>query len=139
MQGGQGEVKHWAFNDPPKRAGEYIDAPPSPEEFRKLGTRVVDLHPMTLMQNARTSGGGTVQNVPHQAVTVGPVETWKAETVSIWHPGHHDNPFGMRLTTLMISKRIPDSSVPMSLLADHPNVRFSFLRSGIGVCDVEMH
>jgi len=139
MQGGQGEVKHWAFNDPPKRSGEYTDAPPPPEEFRKLGTRVVDLHPMTLMQNARTSGGGTVQNVPHQAVTVGPVETWKAETVSIWHPGHHDNPFGMRLTTLMISKRIPDSSVPMSLLADHPNVRFSFLRSGIGACDVEMH
>ena len=139
MQGGQGEVKHWAFNDPPKRSGDYVDAPPSPEEFRKLGTRLVDLHPMTLMQNARTSGGGTVQNVPHQAVTVGPLETWKAETVSIWHPGHHDNPFGMRLTTLMISKKIPDSSVPMSLLADHPNVRFSFLRSGIGVCDVEMH
>jgi glucosamine-6-phosphate deaminase len=139
MQGGQGEVKHWAFNDPPKRSGEYLDAPPPPEEFRKLGTRMVDLHPMTLMQNARTSGGGTVQNVPHKAVTVGPVETWKSETVSIWHPGHHDNPFGMRLTTLMISKCIPDSSVPMSLLADHPNVRFSFLRSGIGACDVEMH
>ena len=139
MQGGQGEVKHWAFNDPPKRSGEYMDAPPPPEEFRKLGTRVVDLHPMTLMQNARTSGGGTVQNVPHQAVTVGPVETWKSETVSIWHPGHHDNPFGMRLTTLMISKNIPDSSVPMSLMADHPNVRFSFLRDGIGACDVEMH
>jgi len=38
MQGGQGEVKHWAFNDPPKREGAYIDAPPSPAEYRKLGT-----------------------------------------------------------------------------------------------------
>ncbi len=139
MQGGQGEVKHWAFNDPLKREGAYQDVPPTPEDYRKLSTRVVDLHPMTLMQNARTSGGGTVQNVPHQAVTVGPVETWKAETVSIWHPGHHDNPFGMRLTTLMISQKIIDASVPMSLLGDHPNVRFSFLRDGIGVCDVEMH
>jgi glucosamine-6-phosphate deaminase len=139
MQGGQGEVKHWAFNDPPKREGEYIDAPPPPEEYRKLGTRVVDLHPMTLMQNARTSGGGTVQNVPHQAVTVGPVETWKAEKVSIWHPGHHDNPFGMRLTALMISRGMADSSVPMSLLADHPNVQFNFLRPGLGTCEVEMH
>lgn len=139
MQGGQGEVKHWAFNDPPKREGAYQDAPPSPEEYRKLGTRVVDLHPMTLMQNARTSGGGAVQNVPHQAVTVGPVETWKAEKVSIWHPGHHDNAFGMRLTTLMISRRIPDSAVPMSLLADHPNVQFSFLRPTLGTCEVEMH
>lgn len=139
MQGGQGEVKHWAFNDPPKREGKYTDSPPLPMEYRKLGTRVVDLHPMTLMQNARTSGGGVVQNVPPQAVTVGPVETWKAEKVSIWHPGHHDNPFGMRLTTLMISKRIQDSSVPMSLLADHPNVQFNFYRSGLGTCDVEVH
>jgi len=139
MQGGQGEVKHWAFNDPPKREGAYADAPPSPEEYRQLGTRVVDLHPMTLMQNARTSGGGTVHRVPSQAVTVGPRETWKAEKVSIWHPGHHDNPFGMRLTTLMIAKHLPDSAVPMSLLADHPNVQFNFLRPALGTCEVEMH
>jgi glucosamine-6-phosphate deaminase len=139
MQGGQGEVKHWAFNDPPKREGDYVDRPPSPAEYRQLGTRVVDLHPMTMIQNARTSGGGVVQNVPDQAVTVGPVETWQAETVSIWQAGMHDNPFGMRLTTLMISKRLADSAVPMSLLADHPNVRFNFYRGGIGACEAEMH
>jgi glucosamine-6-phosphate deaminase len=139
MQGGQGEVKHWAFNDPPKREGEYADNPPPPEVYRDLGTRVVDLHPITMIQNARTSGGGVVQNVPSQAVTVGPRQTWQAEKVSIWHAGMHDNPFGMRLTTLMISKKIADSSVPMSLLADHPNVQFNFLRSGIGTCEMEMH
>jgi glucosamine-6-phosphate deaminase len=139
MQGGQGEVKHWAFNDPPRRTGKYCDEPPSPEEYRQLTTRVVDLHPMTLIQNARTSGGGVVQNVPSQALTVGPTETWQAEKVSIWQAGNHDNPFGMRLTTLMISKRIPDSAVPMSLLADHPNVQFNFYRHGLGVCEAEMH
>jgi glucosamine-6-phosphate deaminase len=139
MQGGQGDVKHWAFNDPVRRTGRYQDHPPSPEEYRQLTTRVVDLHPITLIQNARTSGGGVVQNVPSQAVTVGPVETWQAEKVSIWQAGNHDNPFGMRLTTLMISKRIPDSSVPMSLLADHPNVQFNFYRGGIGTCQAEMH
>jgi len=139
MQGGQGEVKHWAFNDPPRREGEYIDAPPPPEVYRQLATRVVDLHPMTLIQNARTSGGGVVQNVPSRAVTVGPSETWQAETVSIWHPGHHDNPFGIRLSALMISKGIVDTAVPMSLLADHPDVRFNYLRPGIGTCTVDMH
>ena len=139
MQGGQGEVKHWAFNDPVRREGVYRDAPPSPQEYRALGTRVVDLHPITLIQNARTSGGGVVQNVPSQAMTVGPLETWKAEQVSIWHAGTHDNPFGMRLTTLMISKGIPDSAVPMSLLADHPRVCFSFYRGGIGTCVAQMH
>ncbi|MDP9348483.1 MAG: glucosamine-6-phosphate isomerase [Gemmatimonadota bacterium] len=139
MQGGQGEVKHWAFNDPVKREGEYQDHPPTPEEYRRLGTRVVELHPLTLIQNARTSGGGNIPLVPSHAVTVGPRETWRAERVSIWHPGHHDNPLGIRLTALMISKRIPDSSVPMSLLADHPDVQFNYYRGGIGTCETEMH
>ncbi len=139
MQGGQGETKHWAFNDPVKREGKYKNRPPTPEEYRRLGTRVVDLHPITLIQNARTSGGGVVQNVPTRAVTVGPIETWKAECVSIWHPGHHDNPFGMRLSTFMISNKISDSRVPMSLLADHPNVRYNFLRGALGTCTIEMH
>ncbi|MGO9308116.1 MAG: glucosamine-6-phosphate isomerase [Spirochaetia bacterium] len=139
MQGGQGEVKHWAFNDPVKREGRYRDAPPTPEEYRALGTRVVDLHPMTIIQNARTSGGGVVTGVPSQAISVGPRETWKSDTVSIWHGGAHDNPFGIRLTALMISKKVPDSAVPMSLLADHPNVKFSYLASGIGTCEAEMH
>ena len=139
MQGGQGEVKHWAFNDPPRREGPWIDNPPPASEYRKLTTRVVDLHPMTIIQNARTSGGGYVAGVPTQALSVGPAETWQADKVSIWHAGNHDNPFGQRLTTLMISKRIVDTSVPMSLLAEHPNVQFNFYRKGIGTCDAEMH
>jgi len=139
MQGGQGDVKHWAFNDPPRRKGKYKDQPPSPAEYRKLTTRVVDLHPLTVAQNARTSGGGNISMVPTQAISVGPAETWKADKVSIWQAGMHDNPFGQRLTCLMIAKRIPDAAVPMSLLADHPNVQFNYYRKGIGSCDVEMH
>jgi len=139
MQGGQGEVKHWAFNDPPRRTPQYEDAPPSPQEYRALGTRVVELHPLTLIQNARTSGGGNLSVVPGYALTVGPKQTWQAEKVSIWHAGTHDNPFGMRLTSLMISKGLADSSVPMSLLADHPNVQFNFYRGGLGTTDAEMH
>jgi glucosamine-6-phosphate deaminase len=138
MQGGQGDVKHWAFNDPPRRSGKYQHAPPPAAEYRKLTTRVVDLHPLTVAQNARTSGGGNIAWVPTQAVSVGPVETWKAEKVSIWHAGTHDNPFGQRLTTWMISRRHVDTSVPMSLLAEHPNVQFNFYRGGIGTCDVKM-
>jgi len=139
MQGGQGDVKHWAFNDPPRRGGKHKDNPPSPAEYRQFPTRVVDLHPLTIAQNARTSGGGNIALVPTKAISVGPLETWRAERVSIWHAGTHDNPFGQRLTTWMISQKIPDSSVPMSLLADHPNVQFNFYRPGIGTCDVEMH
>lgn len=139
MQGGQGDVKHWAFNDPLPRKGKFKSAPPSPAEYRKLSTRVVDLHPLTIAQNARTSGGGNIAIVPVKAITVGPVETWKAEKVSIWQAGMHDNPFGQRLTAFLISKRLPTSCVPMSLLADHPNVQFNYYRGGLGTCAVEMH
>jgi glucosamine-6-phosphate deaminase len=139
MQGGQGDVKHWAFNDPFKREGKYKDSPPSSAEFRKLPTRIVDLHPITLMQNARTSGGGYVVGVPTQAITVGAVETWKAEKVSIWQAGTHDNPFGMRLTPYMISKKIVDTSVPLSLLAEHPNVEFHYYRHALKSVETEMH
>ncbi len=139
MQGGQGDIKHWAFNDPLRRTGKHRNAPPSASEYRKLGTRVVELHPITLAQNARTSGGGNITMVPKMAITVGPKETWLADKVSIWHAGTHDNPLGQRLTALMISKRIADSAVPMSLLADHPNVQFNYFRGGLGSCAVEMH
>ncbi len=139
MQGGQGEVKHWAFNDPLRRAGKYKNDPPTPQEYRKLKARVTELHPMTVIQNARTSGGGQVSAVPNYAATVGPFETWKSQRVSIWHAGMHDNPFGQRLTALMISKKVPDSSVPMSLLADHPEVTFNYYRGGLGTVAAEMH
>ena len=139
MQGGQGWVKHWAFNDPVRREGPHADEPPSPQEYLQLKARVVDLHPMTVMQNAATSSGGDISLVPIQAATVGPCETWKAERVSIWHAGMHDNPLGMRLTAFMISRGIADSAVPMSLLADHPDVRFHYFRPAFGRTDVEMH
>jgi len=139
MQGCQGDIKHWAFNDPPKREGAYKDNPPPSEEYKKLTTRVVDLHPITSAQNARTSGGGSITMVPTKAITVGPAETWRAEKVSIWHAGMHDNPFGQRFTTFMISKKIMDTSVSMSLLSDHPNVQFNFYRKGLGTCEIAMH
>jgi glucosamine-6-phosphate deaminase len=51
-----------------------------------------------------------------------------------------DFPLGFQKADMdLCFNRIPDSSVPMSLLADHPNVQFNFLRSAIGTCDVEMH
>jgi len=139
MQGGQGDVKHWAFNDPPERKGRHKDHPPAPAEYRQLCTRVVRLHPLTVAQNARTSGGGNISLVPTMAISVGPVETWKAEKVSIWHAGNHDNPFGQRLTAYMIGKRLVDTAVPMSLLAEHRNVQFNYYRGGLGTCAVEMH
>jgi glucosamine-6-phosphate deaminase len=139
MQGGQGDTKHWAFNDPVQRIAPHDENPPSPEVFRTLGARVLELHPLTRIQNAKLSSGGSIINIPRQAITVGPLETWKSEMVSIWHPGWHDNPFGMRLSAFMIANNIKDTSVPMSLLADHPNVVFHYLVPNIGSCISAIH
>ena len=110
MQGGQGEVKHWAFNDPPKREGKYKNAPPTPAEYRKLD----DARRRSASDDDRSKtpappAAATSRWCRRRPISVGPVETWKAEKVSIWHAGMHDNPFGQRLTALMISKRLPDS------------------------------
>ena len=116
------------------------DAPPSPEEYRKLKTRVNrsasnDDHPKT---PALPAADRSPSCQPRQRRS-GPTRTWKAERVSIWQAGQHDNPFGMRLTALMIAKRLPDAAVPISLLADHPDVQFNFFRPGIGTVATEMH
>jgi len=141
MQGGQGEVKALGpFNDPPEAGGKVTGQPLRRRKFRKLGTRVVDLHPITLIQNARTSGGGVVQNVPSQAIRVGPRETWKAEKVSIWQAGGHDNPFGMRPDDLYdLAQNSGTRRWPMSLLADHPKRAVQLFRHGLGSCEAEMH
>ena len=135
MQGGR-VTSSIAFNDPLKREGES-PIPPSPEEYRKLATRVVELHPITLAQNARTSGGGNIAMVPQRAVTVGPVETWQSEKVSIWQAGTHDNPFGQRLTALMTPRACRQQRADVTV-ADHPNVQFNYFRD-LGTCSVEIH
>jgi glucosamine-6-phosphate deaminase len=138
-QGGQGWTKHIAFDDPAKMNGDFSHVPPSADRFAQLPTRIVELHPLTLAQDAHHSNGGEISQIPTHAVTVGMHEILtRSELVSIHHPGHHDNPFGVRLTTYMISKGIQDGRVPMSLLARHPNVRFSFLRPMIGNAGVDM-
>ena len=38
----------------------------------------------------------------------------------------------------MITRKIPDSSVPKSLLAYRPHVRFSRFQSGVGTFEAEM-
>jgi len=65
---------------------------------------------MTIIQNARTSGGGVVTNIPAKAFTVGPVETWKSDKVSIWHPGWHDNRF---FSSHVPAGRSPECALPL--------------------------
>lgn len=57
------------------------------DDYLAAGSRVVDLHPMTIMQNALHSFGGDWSWVPPRAVTIGPRDIMGAKHRSLWLDG----------------------------------------------------
>ena len=57
------------------------------EAYKRAGARLVELHPMTIMQNALHSFGGDWSWVPPKANTIGPREILGARHRSFWHDG----------------------------------------------------
>jgi glucosamine-6-phosphate deaminase len=55
--------------------------------YRRAGARLVELHPMTVMQNALHSFGGDWSMVPPKANTIGPREILGARHRSFWLDG----------------------------------------------------
>jgi glucosamine-6-phosphate deaminase len=81
--GGIGWSGHIAFWEPHLGA-EYdgdLDA------YRRAGARLVELHPMTVMQNALHSFGGDWSWVPPKANTIGPGDVMGASHRSFWLDG----------------------------------------------------
>ena len=57
------------------------------EAYKQAGARLVELHPMTIMQNALHSFGGDWSWVPPKANTIGPREILGARHRSFWLDG----------------------------------------------------
>jgi glucosamine-6-phosphate deaminase len=57
------------------------------ESYKKAGPRLVELHPMTVMQNALQSFGGDWSWVPPNANTIGPAQILGAKDRSFWMDG----------------------------------------------------
>jgi glucosamine-6-phosphate deaminase len=57
------------------------------EEYKRCGARLVELHPMTIMQNALHSFGGDWSWVPPKANTIGPGDILGAKDRSFWLDG----------------------------------------------------
>lgn len=57
------------------------------EAFKKAGPRLVELHPMTIMQNALHSFSGDWSWVPPKANTIGPAQIVGAKDRSFWLDG----------------------------------------------------
>jgi glucosamine-6-phosphate deaminase len=58
------------------------------EAYKKAGPRVVELTPMTIMQNALHSFGGDWSWVPPKAVSIGPAQIMGAKDRSFWLDGY---------------------------------------------------
>ena len=75
---GPGWAGHIAFVDPdtPEFACESV------EEFMKMGSRVVTLHPLTIAQNSLHGvfgQSGDIANVPPKAATIGPIDVVRSK------------------------------------------------------------
>ena len=81
--GGIGWCGHIAFWEP--HLGAEFDG--DLEAYMAAGPRLVELHPMTIMQNALHSFGGDWSWVPPKANTIGPREVLGARHRSFWLDG----------------------------------------------------
>ena len=78
--GGIGWSGHVAFWEP--HLGAEFDG--DLDRYRRAGARLVDLHPMTIMQSALHSFAGDWSAVPPRAVTIGPRDVLGAKHRSFW-------------------------------------------------------
>ena len=81
--GGIGWCGHIAFWE--SHLGEEFDG--DLEAYKQAGARLVELHPMTIMQNALHSFGGDWSWVPPKANTIGPREILGTKHRSFWLDG----------------------------------------------------
>lgn len=75
-----GHIAFWESHLGHEFAGD-LDA------FKRASARIVELHPMTVMQNALHSFGGDWSAVPPKAATIGPAEILGARHRSFWLDG----------------------------------------------------
>lgn len=115
VYGGIGWSGHIAFWEP-HLGFEYegdLDA------YKQAGPRLVDLHPMTVMQNALHSFAGDWSLVPPKANTIGPKEILSARHRSFWLDGDSGGSLSwQRFIARLVAHGPISEFVPGSLLQE---------------------
>jgi glucosamine-6-phosphate deaminase len=87
--------------------------------YKQAGARLVDLHPMTVMQNALHSFGGDWSLVPPKANTIGPLEILGARARSFWLDGDSGGSLSwQRFIARLVAHGPVSEFVPGSLLQE---------------------
>ncbi|HSV32361.1 MAG TPA: hypothetical protein VLH40_10150 [Atribacteraceae bacterium] len=91
------------------------------ESFKKAGPRLVELHPMTIMQNALHSFSGDWSWVPPKANTIGPAQITGARSRSFWLDGYLGGGVSWQRFIARLSAHGPvNTLVPASILQTLP-------------------
>jgi glucosamine-6-phosphate deaminase len=115
--GGIGWCGHIAFweADLGKEFGNDLEA------YKKAGPRIVELTPMTIMQNALHSFGGDWSWVPPKAASIGPAEIVGAKHRSFWLDGYIGGGVSwQRFIARLCAHGYVNTLVPGSLLQTAP-------------------
>jgi glucosamine-6-phosphate deaminase len=114
--GGIGWCGHIAFWEP-QLGYEFGD---DLEAYKKAGPRLVELHPMTIMQSALHSFGGDWSWVPPKANTIGPAQIVQARYRSFWLGGTNDSLNWKRFVARLCAHGPVNTLVPGTLLQTTP-------------------
>lgn len=131
--GGIGWCGHIAFweADLGKEFGNDLEA------YKKAGPRIVELTPMTIMQNALHSFGGDWSWVPPKAASIGPAEIVGAKDRSFWLDGYIGGGVSwQRFIARLCAHGYVNTLVPGSLLQTAPG---TYTIWGPVAGDLEIH
>ena len=91
------------------------------QAYKEAGARLVELHPMTIMQNALHSFGGDWSWVPPKANTIGPREILRARDRSFWLDGYLGGGISwQRFIARLVAHGPVNTLVPGSILQQVP-------------------
>ena len=115
--GGIGWSGHIAFWEP-HLGDEFGD---DLEAYKAAGARLVELHPMTVMQNALHSFSGDWSFVPPKANTIGPADILGAAHRSFWLDGYFGGGVSwQRLIARLVAHGPVNPHVPGTILQEVP-------------------
>jgi glucosamine-6-phosphate deaminase len=108
------------------------------ESYKKAGPRIVELHPMTIMQNALHSFSGDWSWVPPKAATIGPAQILGAKERSFWLDGYLGGGISwQRFIARLVAYGPVNTLVPGSILQTAPTT-YTLLGGVAEDCKISM-
>ena len=108
------------------------------EAYKKAGPKIVELHPITIMQNALHSFSGDWSWVPPRAATIGPAQIMGARNRSFWLDGYLGGGVSwQRFIARLVAYGPVNTLVPGSILQTVPTT-YTILGGVAENCQINM-